>query len=203
MFFHLPFHPELYSTNVTYTTSCMCLVMCKRRLKHCYVKCVENNLRRKKEILKHVQKKHNGILIPSQRYQESRHLLQNPTFPNYVMGFSNRAQRFTWYNYLDVDSPFEFVDMTKIWEKSEVSHPKNPSYGRHWLSQCVRLVKPKQTLFDTFFVHLYAHFPTLWVYFAFRANGQVACHGQDYLELCAITKSWLVKVQIQGALFYM
>ena len=53
-----------------------------------------------------MQKKHNGILIPSQRYQESRHLLQNPTFPNYVMGFSNRAQRFTGSNYLGVDSPF-------------------------------------------------------------------------------------------------
>ena len=30
----------------------------------------------------------------------------NPTVPNYV-GFSNRAQRFTGSNYLDVDSPFK------------------------------------------------------------------------------------------------
>ena len=47
--FHLPFHPELYSTNVTYKTSSMCLVMCKRRLKHCYVKCVENDSRKKRK----------------------------------------------------------------------------------------------------------------------------------------------------------
>ena len=105
-FFHLPFHPELYSTNVTYTTSFMYLVMCKSRLKHYYVKCVENDSR-KKENLKTHAKKHNDSLVPSQRYQDSRHLLQNPTFPNYVMGFSNRAQRFTGSNYLNVDSPFQ------------------------------------------------------------------------------------------------
>ena len=52
-----------------------------------------------------MQKKHNDILDPIQRYQNCRHHLQNPTFPNYVMGFSNRAQRFTGSNYLDVDSP--------------------------------------------------------------------------------------------------
>ena len=55
-----------------------------------------------------MQKKHNHILVPSQRYQDSRHLLQNPTFPNYVMGFSNRAERFTGSNYLDVGSPIYF-----------------------------------------------------------------------------------------------
>ena len=49
------------------------------------------------------------VLVPSQRYQDSRHLLQNPTVPNYVMSFSNRAQRFTGSNYLDVDSPFDPV----------------------------------------------------------------------------------------------
>ena len=27
----------------------MCLVMCKRRLKHCYVKCVENDSRKRKK----------------------------------------------------------------------------------------------------------------------------------------------------------
>ena len=47
------------------------------------------------------------ISVPSQRYQDSRHLLQNPKVPRSVMGFSNRAQRFTGSNYLDVDSPFE------------------------------------------------------------------------------------------------
>ena len=84
----------------------MCLFMCTRHLKHCYVKCVENYSRRKKDIAKHMQKRQKGILVPSQRYQgSSRHLLQNPTVPNYVMSFSNHAQRFTGSNYLDVDSP--------------------------------------------------------------------------------------------------
>ena len=82
----------------------MCLFMCKRHLKHCSVKCVENDLK-KMEIAKHMQKKHRYILVPSQRYQDSRNLLQNPKVPRNVMGFSNRAQRFTGSNYLDVDSP--------------------------------------------------------------------------------------------------
>ena len=64
-------------------------------------------IQEKKVISKHMQKKHNDNLVPSQRYQDSRHLLQNPTFPNYIMGFSNRAQRFTGFNYLDVDSPLK------------------------------------------------------------------------------------------------
>ena len=50
-------------------------------------------------------KKHKHILVPSKGYQDSRHLLQNPTAPNYLIGFSNRAQRFTGSNFLDVDSP--------------------------------------------------------------------------------------------------
>ena len=49
----------------------------------------------------------NIVLVPSQRYQDSRHLLQNPKVPRNVMGFSNRAQRFTGPNYLDVDSPLQ------------------------------------------------------------------------------------------------
>ena len=44
-------------------------------------------------------KKTNIISVPSQRYQDSRHLLQNPKVPRSVMGFSNRAQRFTGSNY--------------------------------------------------------------------------------------------------------
>ena len=59
-------------------------------------------------------KKHKHILVPSQRYQDSRHLLQNPTVPNYVIGFSNCAQRFTGSNYLDVDSPFTFFKLVKL-----------------------------------------------------------------------------------------
>ena len=45
------------------------------------------------------------ILVPSQRYQDSRHFLQSPKVPRNVMGFSNRAQRLTGSKYLDVDSP--------------------------------------------------------------------------------------------------
>ena len=57
---------------------------------------------------KNINKKSiNIILVPSQRYQDSRHLLQNPKVPRNLMGFSNRAQRFTGSNYLDVDSPFQ------------------------------------------------------------------------------------------------
>ena len=49
-------HPELYSTNMTYTTSFMCLVMCKRRLRHCYVKCVEKDSRKKRNLKTHAKK---------------------------------------------------------------------------------------------------------------------------------------------------
>ena len=59
------------------------------------------------EIAKHMPKRHKHILVPCQRYQDSRHILQNPTVPNYVLGFSNCAQRFTGSNYLDVDTPLE------------------------------------------------------------------------------------------------
>ena len=52
------------------------------------------------------KKSMNIISVPSQGYQDSRHLLQNPKVPRSVMGFSNCAQRFTGSNYLDVDSPF-------------------------------------------------------------------------------------------------
>ena len=48
MFYHLPFHPELSSTNVTSITSYMCLFMWKRQLKHWYVKYVKHVSRRKK-----------------------------------------------------------------------------------------------------------------------------------------------------------
>ena len=43
-------------------------------------------------------KKYKHILVPSQRCQDSRHILQNPTYPKYVMGFSNPTQRFTGPN---------------------------------------------------------------------------------------------------------
>ena len=57
-----------------------------------------------------MQKRHKDILVPSLRYQDSRHLLQNPTVLNYVMSFSNRAQRVTRSNYLYVDSPLSHYE---------------------------------------------------------------------------------------------
>ena len=44
------------------------------------------------------KKSMNIISVPSQRYQDSRHLLQNPKVPSSIIGFSNRAQRFTGSN---------------------------------------------------------------------------------------------------------
>ena len=52
----------------------------------------------------------NIILVPSQRYQDSRHLLQNPRS---AMGFSNCAQKFTGSNYLDVDSPLKYAGLSR------------------------------------------------------------------------------------------
>ena len=49
------------------------------------------------------KKRINIVLVPSQRYQDSRHLLQNPKVPETVMGFNNHTQRFTASNYMDED----------------------------------------------------------------------------------------------------
>ena len=54
-----------------------------------------------------MQIKHKHILLPDQRYQDSRHLLQNPKVPQNIMGFNNHAQRSTPPCYLDVDNPFK------------------------------------------------------------------------------------------------
>ena len=48
------------------------------------------------------------ILVPGQRYQDSRHLLQNRKVPKNVMGFNNHAQRSTPPYYLDVDNPLHY-----------------------------------------------------------------------------------------------
>ena len=76
--------------------------MCERYLKHSYVNCVENISRT--NIAKHLQIKHKHTLVPSQRYQDSRHLLKNPKVPKNVMGFNNHAQRVSGSN-LYVDNP--------------------------------------------------------------------------------------------------
>ena len=52
-------------------------------------------IKEKKGNCKTLAKKQKHILVPSQRYQDTRHLLQNPKVPRKVMGFSNREQTFT------------------------------------------------------------------------------------------------------------
>ena len=61
--------------------------------------------KRKHRIAKHMQRKHTHILVPGQRYQDSRYLLQNPKVPKNVMGFNKHAQISTPPYYLDVDNP--------------------------------------------------------------------------------------------------
>ena len=62
--------------------------------------------------------------VASQRYQDSRHLFQNPKNHQSVMGFSNRAQRFTTPYYLDVDSPFQpvHINSTSSLGQTSASH---------------------------------------------------------------------------------
>ena len=71
--------------------------------------------KRKHRIAKHMQIKHKHILVPGQRYQDSRHLLHNPKGSKSVMGFNNHAQRSTPPYNLDVDNPFEIKTKQKIY----------------------------------------------------------------------------------------
>ena len=52
-----------------------------------------------------MQIKHKHILVPGQRYQDSRHLIQNRQVSKSVMGFNNHAQRSTPPYYLEVENP--------------------------------------------------------------------------------------------------
>ena len=49
-----------------------------------------------------MQKNHKLVFDPSQRYQDSRHILQNPKVHQNVMASINCAQSFTTPYYLDV-----------------------------------------------------------------------------------------------------
>ena len=64
-------------------------------------------LKMKWQMKKHLQKSTNVFLVYRQRYQDSRHLFQNPEILQSIMGFSNCAQSFTTPYYLDVDSPLQ------------------------------------------------------------------------------------------------
>ena len=61
-----------------------------------------------------MQIKHTHVLVPRQRYKDSRHLLQNPKVSKSVMGFNNYAQRSTPPYYLDVDNPFVSLNVQII-----------------------------------------------------------------------------------------
>ena len=102
MFFHVPFNLELLSTNVTDLSLYKCSFMCKRHLKHINVKSVENNSRENIES-QNTCKKSTSIFWILKRYQDSRHLLQNPKVPKNVMGFNNHVHRSTLPYYLDLD----------------------------------------------------------------------------------------------------
>ena len=55
-----------------------------------------------KRVEKNIGKKSTNIFfVPSQRYQDPRHLFQNPNVHHRIMGFSNRAQWFTTPYYSD------------------------------------------------------------------------------------------------------
>ena len=57
--------------------------------------------------LKTVTKNHKHNLVPSHRFQDSRHFLQSLEVPKNII---NHAQRVTGPNYRDVDNP-----LVKIW----------------------------------------------------------------------------------------
>ena len=79
--------------------------------------------KRKHRIAKHMQIKDKHFLVPSRRYQDSRHLLKNPKVPKNVMGFINRPQRSTSPYYLDVDNPLAHLSClikSMLWKNSLV-----------------------------------------------------------------------------------
>ena len=51
------------------------------------------------------KKSMNIILVPSQKYPDSRYLLQHAKAPQFVMDFNNCTQRLTPPYYFDVDNP--------------------------------------------------------------------------------------------------
>ena len=68
-----------------------------------------------------MQIKHKHILVPGRRYQDSRHLLQNPKVSKNVMGFNNHTQRSTPPYYLDVDNPFKKIVLRKLYGRTQFS----------------------------------------------------------------------------------
>ena len=99
----------------------------------CLLKKVQDEMVDEKNIYK---QSINTILVPGQRYQDSRHLLQNPKVSRNVMGFINRVQRFTGSSYLYVDSPFgdqldQYYLITLNTAEKCKQRRKNPGYGRH------------------------------------------------------------------------
>ena len=74
----------------------------------------------------------NIILVPSQRYQDSRHILQKLTFlgASWASVIAHKdLQRFTGSNYLDVDSPLTFPNNTKKFKEELQKYVTWESYG--------------------------------------------------------------------------
>ena len=70
--------------------------------------------KRKHRISKHMQINYMYIMVPGQRYEDSRHLLQNPKVFKTIVGFNNHAQRSTPPYYLNVDNPFEKINRENL-----------------------------------------------------------------------------------------
>ena len=70
--------------------------------------------KRKQRIAKHMQIKYMHILVPGQRYEDSRHLLQNPKVVKNIVGFNNHAQRSIPPCYLNVDNPFKKMNRENL-----------------------------------------------------------------------------------------
>ena len=92
-------------------------------------KTVQDEMLDEKKITKH-------YFVPSQRYQDARHFSQIPKVPRIVIGFSNRAQRFTGSNYLNVDSPFmvllkHFCPLICFIQPCKPTHNNLNSYFTH------------------------------------------------------------------------
>ena len=99
--------------------------------------------RRKHWMSKHMQINHKHILVPSWRYQDSIHLLQNPKVPKSVIGFNNHAQRSTPPYYLDVDNPLRSIRPPKSQSQSNIffKHQFVPTNHTLLIKQIITIVK--------------------------------------------------------------
>ena len=118
----LPFFIEIFLTQFTWKRFKCLLKMNKHIYKIILVICVEKSSRWNSGWETFAKKLQTFFLVPSQRYKNFRHLFQNQKNHQSVMGFSNRAQRFTTPYQLDVDSPFQPVHINSTSSQTSASH---------------------------------------------------------------------------------